>query len=299
MSYLRDKLAKLHSLQVSGIRRKSCDLSLSSSVKCLNCGHEFSGKYCPCCGQKADTTRLSLSTLAAHAFTSAVSFDRGFLRTCLDLFYRPGYLIRDYIQGRRADYSKPLQMLFVLATVYVVVHYICFQTSGLGQMNGEHTVDVAEDMLRDLIERFITVVDYIAANNGLSTLIFVSFLVLPNWLVFKLTSYGKQLNVAEHCYIMLFVGCQLLLLHILEVPYSRFFHSAESMVSFASVYTFLFAVFDFKQLYQIRFLRSFWLLLLSSVLAVVLFLAVILAILALYMLMNPNIVDSVKTIADV
>ena len=29
------------------------------SHKCLSCGHEYEGNFCPNCGQKADTVRLS------------------------------------------------------------------------------------------------------------------------------------------------------------------------------------------------------------------------------------------------
>ena len=31
-----------------------------NKVKCLNCGNEFTDKFCPNCGQKAKTKRLKL-----------------------------------------------------------------------------------------------------------------------------------------------------------------------------------------------------------------------------------------------
>lgn len=48
------------------------------------------------------------------------NIDNGFSRNLLEFLYRPGYMIRDYIDGKRVHYFKPFQSLFVLAALYIM-----------------------------------------------------------------------------------------------------------------------------------------------------------------------------------
>ncbi len=38
----------------------------------------------------------------------------------MELLYRPGYMIRDFIGGKRVKYSHPFQSLFILAALYIM-----------------------------------------------------------------------------------------------------------------------------------------------------------------------------------
>ena len=49
-----------------------------------------------------------------------MNIDSGFGRTLIELLYRPGYMIGDYIAGKRIHYFRPFQTLFVLAAVYIM-----------------------------------------------------------------------------------------------------------------------------------------------------------------------------------
>ena len=48
------------------------------------------------------------------------NIDHGFSRNLIELLYRPGYMIRDYLKGKRVHYYKPFQTLFVLAALYIM-----------------------------------------------------------------------------------------------------------------------------------------------------------------------------------
>ena len=37
-----------------------------------------------------------------------------------DSLYRPGYMIRDFIGGKRVEYFRPFQTLFILAALYIM-----------------------------------------------------------------------------------------------------------------------------------------------------------------------------------
>lgn len=87
---------------------------------CLNCGLEYNGKYCPRCGQKAQTAKLTPKNILNDAF-SVFSFERkSFLGTITHLFYRPGHFIRDYLKGHRAPYYAPLSLLFLLCVIFAL-----------------------------------------------------------------------------------------------------------------------------------------------------------------------------------
>ena len=76
---------------------------------CLCCGTVFHGNFCPVCGQSSKTRRLSMSDIVGHVVMSLAKFDGRLIHTIRDLFTRPGYLIRDYIKGCRAEYiQEPL-----------------------------------------------------------------------------------------------------------------------------------------------------------------------------------------------
>lgn len=239
--------------------------------RCLCCGHEYRGNYCPNCGQSASTGRLSFHAALVQVAASLTNLESGFVRSCVELFYRPGYMIRDYLYGKRTGYQKPFSMLFVLATIHVVVHYLCYQNGGV-QVNQGMSADGIESVtLLHLLQMLNAVINYLLSNQAILTLVFILFLTLPNWLVYKLTTYGRMLNVAEHFYVMLFIGCQLLIFNIVEMPFIYFNHGEEQVVSFFSGYSCLLAIWDFKQLYRISLSRSVLLFMLASLLALILF----------------------------
>ena len=47
--------------------------------------------------------------------------NRGMFRTIRDLILRPGYMIRDYLQGMQMAYFPPFKMFFLLITLALLV----------------------------------------------------------------------------------------------------------------------------------------------------------------------------------
>lgn len=102
-------------------RGKAIPLNTSQSTVCKCCGEIFQGNYCPRCGQPCTTTRYHMSNALKNIAGGFFNIDSGFGRTLIDLFYRPGHLIREFVTGRRAFYFRPFQMLFILAAIYVMM----------------------------------------------------------------------------------------------------------------------------------------------------------------------------------
>ena len=89
-------------------------------VACMNCGNEFEGGYCPVCGQAADTPRITARSMLLRTLDVWGLGNRSMPRTMLHLILRPGYMIADYIKGRRQPYFPPMKMLFVLGAFYLL-----------------------------------------------------------------------------------------------------------------------------------------------------------------------------------
>lgn len=94
-------------------------LSLTQYV-CVNCGESFEGDYCPRCGQKGDTKRLTMKNVLTSALDVWGAGNHSMPRNIIHLIFRPGYMIADYLKGHRQPYFPPFKMLFVFVAVFLV-----------------------------------------------------------------------------------------------------------------------------------------------------------------------------------
>ena len=95
----------------------------NTPCKCACCGTEFVGNFCPRCGQSASVNRFSLRQ-AIDLFLDVWDVNnRSVFRTMRDMLLRPGYMIRDYLNGMQAGYFSPFKMFFLLATLSLLVEH--------------------------------------------------------------------------------------------------------------------------------------------------------------------------------
>ena len=73
-----------------------------------------------------DGTRITMRGVVHTALEGVLSVDKGVFRTLGELFWRPGYMIRDYIQGKRECYTRPFTLLFVLAAFFLIADRLFF-----------------------------------------------------------------------------------------------------------------------------------------------------------------------------
>lgn len=91
---------------------------------CQNCGDVYEGDFCRSCGQSAQTERITLKNTLSLFFSSFFNIESGFLHTIHDLWYRPGYMVADYVRGKRKPYYKPFSLLILMAAIYIVVGHM-------------------------------------------------------------------------------------------------------------------------------------------------------------------------------
>ena len=91
------------------------------TTKCLNCGTEFEGKFCPECGQSAETGRFTMKFICENLLAAFISKDGGIWFTLKNLFTRPGAMIVEILNGKRRRYFSPFPMLIFALTVYILL----------------------------------------------------------------------------------------------------------------------------------------------------------------------------------
>jgi hypothetical protein len=81
--------------------------------QCLNCTGELRGRYCHACGQRAGPLAPSLRALIAAAIKETLSLDGRLTRSLVPFLFRPGFLVAEYISGRRVRYTSPLRLYLI------------------------------------------------------------------------------------------------------------------------------------------------------------------------------------------
>lgn len=118
--YLHPCIVRLRALHIRLIRGKDVPATDNETSVCQNCGTSYTGNYCNRCGQSRNTPRYRLSNALRNIAGGFFNIDSGFGRTLIDLLHRPGYMIRDFIGGKRIPYFRPFQTLFILAALYIM-----------------------------------------------------------------------------------------------------------------------------------------------------------------------------------
>lgn len=107
-------------MEANGINETN-NIEVAKTIKCLNCGTEFHGKFCPECGQRADTKRFTIKFMFENLLRGIVSNDGGVWITVKTLFTRPGQMMIDIINGKHRAFFSPFPMLFLVLSIYVII----------------------------------------------------------------------------------------------------------------------------------------------------------------------------------
>jgi hypothetical protein len=89
--------------------------------RCANCGAPLSGPYCSQCGQRHEPAVHSFRHFMREAFEDFTHADSRLWRTLGALLFRPGFLTREFLEGRRGRYLPPLRLYLVLSVAFFVI----------------------------------------------------------------------------------------------------------------------------------------------------------------------------------
>jgi len=93
---------------------------------CLNCGTIIHGRFCHVCGQENLEPKESFWQLLTHVFNDITHFDGKFFTTLKDHIFRPGFLSKQYMLGRRATYLNPVRMYVFTSAIFFLLFFAFF-----------------------------------------------------------------------------------------------------------------------------------------------------------------------------
>ena len=91
------------------------------TLSCANCHATLTGEYCSACGQRHEPHLHTVVHFAGEAFESISHADSRLWRTLWYLLARPGFLTRQFFDGKRARYLPPFRLYLVISVLFFLV----------------------------------------------------------------------------------------------------------------------------------------------------------------------------------
>lgn len=101
---------------------------------CLNCGAAVQGRYCHICGQENIEPKESFWHLVTHFAYDVTHFDGKFFSTLKYLLFKPGFLSKEYLRGKRASYLHPIRMYVFTSAFFFLVFFSLHQEEEIGEI---------------------------------------------------------------------------------------------------------------------------------------------------------------------
>ncbi len=171
---------------------------------CANCENTFAGNYCPHCSQKAGIGKISWKSVVQGALEVWGMHSRSLPYTLVQLAFRPGHMISDYINGKRQVSFPPLKMLVILGIISVAIDSIFV-------INDALTANLEPIKLGEW--RFLhRTMQWVKHNPGWGWLMISSFFLIPTWAIFRYSPKNPRHTLPQGFFIQVFLSMQVLLI---------------------------------------------------------------------------------------
>lgn len=201
---------------------------------CNNCGHTFRGNYCPVCSQSARHGRITWLAIWQGIAQLWGIESRSAVYTLWQLFLRPGYLVRDYISGKRQVSYPPVKLLFILAAVVTLARYFFPVPAPEPSQLGFKYLDLAFNWLNN--------------NQNISELLQGCIVVLPTWFFFRKAPLYPRHTIPEGFYLQVYLAI------LSYIFYSIFVEN----ISIAFVLILCYDFIAYKQLFGYGYWGTLW-----------------------------------------
>lgn len=177
---------------------------------CPNCATALpaEARFCPTCGQRQPTHRLTLPHILHEFFHALTHADKGVLHLVRELARRPGSVAREYtVEGKRQRYFNPFAFLVLILGLTVfgnsLLHPYTTRTVQPRAVTTESRAGApqsANALART--ERRLHAMTWIERHNNLVAMAAMPILALVYWRLYRRRRY----NYAEHLAANAFFG---------------------------------------------------------------------------------------------
>lgn len=93
------------------------------SLYCTNCGKilQPEDNFCPHCGQENDNKRQSFGAVMSDLIQGFLSVDSRLRHSIPALLFRPAFLTKEYLRGKRQSYLDPVRMFITIVVLYFLI----------------------------------------------------------------------------------------------------------------------------------------------------------------------------------
>lgn len=234
-------------------------IKTNQPTHCLNCGTILISKFCHHCGQKASVGRITFTETLKRFLSSAFSIEGPFFKTVRLLLINPGKVFREFIQGKRKTYYKPIAFFILTTAIYLILRALIAYDPLEGQMGAVDQEGVPEAVLKSReASRFMV--------TNINNIMF--FLVISIGLNLKLF-FRKQYNLAEYTTIGFYVSGVYILFSTLVMFINKF--TALHLQSIQLLFLLLIIAYCSYSLFQRRRFGAFLKYLLVGLLSILLY----------------------------
>lgn len=232
--------------------------------KCRNCSNVYENNYCPRCGQKAAYGPITWHSVGQGVLDVWGVGTRSLPYSLWQLIWRPGYLIRDYISGKRQASFPPVKMLVVVALVLVLVNTLL----GVDYGNSAPSESITHGSAA-FNAKIDALFDWMTNNIAWTALIAFSLFIIPIWFLFRHAPRLPRHTLPQGFYIQVFIGVQFLMLMVIMILIFELIPSMSgngSDVSGIMVFLVLpvILLINYKQLFGYGWWGTIWRTLLAS-----------------------------------
>lgn len=204
-------------------------------MTCKNCDQPIEGNYCSHCGQSTKVDKINFSNFITDFTDSVFQVNHGLFFSIKELFLRPGYSIKDYLNGKRKNHIKPIAYALTLSTIYFIFSQVFESTtiaddfiigfSNFSEVKGSNQED-------------LKILQWFADNYAYTTLLLLPIFSLGSYLSFKNAKY----NYLEHLVLNAYIAGQQAIFYSVSSTFSLVPSENDFLVSLplmaASLYTF-------------------------------------------------------------
>lgn len=225
---------------------------------CSNCGNEYGNNYCPRCGQKAVYGPITWDSVWQGVMDVWGVGTRSLPYSLWQLMWRPGYLIRDYISGKRQVSFPPVKMLvIVFFAVYVLGKLLVPEFWGDLVEDEAFTSTKADGLVYYLDLLW----NELGQHPDWAFLFMFSLMILPTWFVFRYAPRFPRHTLPQGFFIQVFMTVQFFVwvfLASLVLKCLNIMDFDEDFFALVFVIMNLVMLVDYKQLFGYSWWGTVW-----------------------------------------
>ncbi|CAM1344023.1 DUF3667 domain-containing protein [Tenacibaculum amylolyticum] len=182
-------------------------------MNCKNCNATVDGNFCSICGQSTKVDTINFRYFINQINSTFLQIEYGLLFTIKQLFIAPGKSIRDFLQGKRKNYFKPIAFVLLLSTIYAVLANYFDETTFIGDVfTGWNKAYKESNTRKDKEIRFLS---WFVNNYAYTMLLLLPIFSFASYISFKKVNF----NYFEHLVLNSFITGQQAIIYTLFIPF--------------------------------------------------------------------------------